>query len=187
MITDSKQQEKDFNMAKKLAPYSFEIKNRELQELGRKNEDTERMIEIYEKIMLQERAYSKVQIYHKLSECAIIQLHKGETEEADRILKKSIEILDQMENRFPIRLENYVGNLQIILNDVKNMNSRKEKSDEVKEYIKESIKYAINIEEEARQNMTFDKVTQITETQFKLYMQTMEYYKEELLKIEKEL
>lgn len=184
--TNNKREEKDFDMANKLAPYSFEIKRREIQYIEMEKNDINRKVEIYNEIMKQEKAYEKVSIYNDLSNYAIMQLQKEKVEEAEVILKQAIEILKQRENRFPIRLENYLGNFNMILSNVNNLKEWKT-NNVVKVYIKESIKQANDIAEEAYKNITDYRVTRMSEEYYEERIEELKYYQDQLSKIEKEL
>lgn len=187
-LSNDKKKIYNFELANKLAPYSLDVKKDELGYLEPSQKDIKRQIEIYQEIIKNEKAYDKVQAYKRISRSAQIQLKKGKINEAEKILKQATEILKQRENRFPKQISNYRGDIYTILHNI-NRDEIKEFSEnkEVKEYIQESIKQALKMINEAEQNITDYKVTQMTKEYYETEMKRLNGCKITLLEMEKEM
>lgn len=187
-LADDKKKIYNFELANKLAPYSLEVKKDELGYLEPSQRDIKRQIEIYQEIIKNEKAYDKVHIYKKISRSAQIQLRKGKINDAEETLKKATEILKQRKNRLPKQISNYRGDIYTILHNI-NRDEIKEFSEnkEVKEYIQESIKQALKMINEAEQNITDYKVTQMTKEYYETEMKRLNECKTTLLEMEKEM
>lgn len=164
-LTKDKREMKNFELANKLAPYSAEIKSRELAYLDIRRNNMDRIIQIYEDLLKYEKQYDNITAYDKLSKYARIHLKKGKIEEAEKLLKQASDILDDRRNNFPINLYRYTRNVHIIVGHIEDL---KEWNDNeiVSRYIEKSKQEAITIIEEAKKNITDYKITTMSKEYF---------------------
>ena len=125
-----------------------------------------------EKIAKNESWYSKVELYNTLSQCAISQIKQGLKIEAEETLQKAYNVLKQRENLYPIRIEKYIEECQIIAYNITQIKQYVEIENE--EYIKESINQINIIIAEAKENIKDYKITRMSK----------EYYEEKMQKLE---
>lgn len=177
---------KNFELANKLAPYSLEIKEEELMNLELEKKNIERQIEICNKILKNEKAYDKISMYFKITRIAMIQIENNNDDKAKEILKLAMDVLKQRENMFTIGITNYIDSVGNIVNNIWGIQKYSEK-DYVKQFIQESLKQARSVIKEAKTNITDYKVTTMSKTDFQDKMQLLETYEESMVRIEKEL
>lgn len=152
-----------FELASNLAPYSLQIKEKELKVLPK--EETQRKIKVIQEINTQEKGYDKIVLYKQANECAIYELENGNEESGINMLIKAFEILEQWENMYPLHIEKYVEACQIIRGNINQMQMWKSKT-EVEDIIEKSKAKINEIIENARKNITDYKVTEMSEKDF---------------------
>ena len=164
-ITNYKNEAQNFTLANKLAPYSLEIKEKELAFLLNNKKDVHRKIELCNEILKNEKAYDKIILYKEMCQYAILQLSDNRYDEASIILQQASILLEERNNNFPLRIENYMQNVWEILEIIEQLEIWNENED-VKEFIEDSLKQANLIIEEATRNVANYKVTTMSEQDF---------------------
>ena len=188
VITENitKNDNSNFELANKLAPYNIEIKEKELNYLKLQKENIERQIEICNEILKNEKAYDKISMYFKITRIAMTEIENNNDDKAKEILKLAMDVLEQREIAFPKSITNYTNSVGNIINNIWGIQKYSENI-YVKQFIQESFKQARIIIKEARENITDYRVTTLSKEDFEEKCELLEMYEKNMLKIEKEL
>lgn len=151
----------NFNLANILAPYSLNIKKQELN----KTKNINRKVELIQDIYNQEIWYENEYFFEELIRCAINEFENENIKNGVKILQLANNMLYDWENRYPLRLDNYLINCNILessINKLRNWNYLDEVEDTTKNIENKIQKFVT----QAKEKIFRYEITQMPKEEF---------------------